>query len=222
MDLLFYLIKKNEVDIYDIPISEVTEQYLAYLDLLKGMNVLIASEFLVMAATLMFIKSRMLLPILEEEDQDEVVEDPRAPLVQQLLEYQQFKEIALSLEARATAEENIFSRWIPLELLDQESYEEHEEYDLFLLFKYFSKLISESGEDPFEVARIQVNVEDMREELLQMLKHCSRFYFHEFVIKRTFQELIAIFLALLELIKRRRVRVIQPTTFGPIEVMNRT
>jgi len=221
MDLLLYLIKKNELDIYDIPVSKVTEQYLAYLDLLKSMNVRIASQFLVMAATLMFIKSKMLLPASEEEENAEPG-DPRTPLVEQLLEYQQFKEIALSLEARATAEENVFSRWIPLELLEQEPYEEHEDYDLFLLFKYFSELMADARDSTVEIARAEVNVEDMREELIVKLKKDSKLLFHEFVRGRSVQELVAIFLAVLELLKRRQVRVIQPDAFGPIEIRNRS
>ena len=98
LDLLLYLIRKNEIDIYNIPIALITEQYLEYLDMMRSLNLDLAGEYLVLAATLIHIKSRLLLPPVEGEDEEEEGEDPRAELVQQLLEYQAFKEAALSLD----------------------------------------------------------------------------------------------------------------------------
>ena len=110
-DLLLYLIKKDEVDIYDIPIAKIAEQYLSFLEKMRGQGIDIASEWLVMAATLVQIKSRMLLP-LEEEQGDELFEeaDPRMELVEKLLEYRRYKEIARALEERELNEMEVFNR----------------------------------------------------------------------------------------------------------------
>ena len=115
LDLLLYLIRKNEIDIYNIPIALITEQYLEYLDLMRSLNLDLAGEYLVLAATLIHIKSRMLLPPVEGDDETEEGEDPRAELVQQLLEYQAFKEAALNLEDRPLLERDVFTRGAPLE-----------------------------------------------------------------------------------------------------------
>ena len=109
LDLLLHLIKKNEVEIVDIPIATITEQYLAYLDMMRELNLDIAGEFLVMAATLTLIKSRMLLPPSEDEEDDEEA-DPRAELVQQLLEYQRYREAALALAERPLLHRDVFVR----------------------------------------------------------------------------------------------------------------
>ncbi len=115
LDLLLYLIRKNEIDIYNIPIALITEQYLEYLDLMRSLNLDLAGEYLVLAATLIHIKSRMLLPPVEGDDEAEEGEDPRAELVQQLLEYQAFKEAALNLEERPLLERDVFTRGAPPE-----------------------------------------------------------------------------------------------------------
>jgi len=109
LDLLLFLIKKNEIDIYNIPIALVTEQYFQYLKMIKDINLDLAGEYLVMASTLIHIKSRMLLPPPEEPEEEEE-EDPRAELVRQLLEHQRFKEAALSLKERPLLERDVFTR----------------------------------------------------------------------------------------------------------------
>lgn len=108
LDLLLYLIRKNELDIYNIPISEITEQYLKYIELMKSLNLDLAGEYLVLAATLLHIKSRMLLPHYEDEEDEE--EDPREELVQQLLTYQAFREAARALDSRPRLEREVFTR----------------------------------------------------------------------------------------------------------------
>jgi len=110
LDLLLYLVKKDHLNIYDIPIAEVTEQYLKYMDIMRLLNLNIAGEFLVMAATLMQIKSKMLLPLEESQGTSEVQEDPRAELVKRLLEYEKFKEIAQNLRERETDQRDVFKR----------------------------------------------------------------------------------------------------------------
>ena len=113
LDLLLYLIRKNEIDIYNIPIALITEQYLEYLDMMRSLNLDLAGEYLVLAATLIHIKSRLLLPPVEGEEEGEEGEDPRTELVQQLLEYQTFKEAALSLEDRPLLDRDVFTRGAP-------------------------------------------------------------------------------------------------------------
>ncbi|MDH3982309.1 MAG: segregation/condensation protein A, partial [Kiritimatiellaceae bacterium] len=111
LDLLLYLIKKDEVDIYDIPIGRITDQYMEYLGLMKVLDLNIAGDFIVMSATLMLIKSRMLLPVEERKDQsDEEEEDPRWDLVRQLVEYKKFKDAADHLEDLEHHMENVFAR----------------------------------------------------------------------------------------------------------------
>ncbi|HLZ18537.1 MAG TPA: segregation/condensation protein A, partial [Smithellaceae bacterium] len=110
LDLLLYLIKKNEIDIYNIPIALITQQYLDYLNIIKSLNLDLAGEYLVMASTLIHIKSRLLLPVPEEPSEDEQEDDPRAELVKQLLEYQAFKEAAANLGHRPLLERDVFKR----------------------------------------------------------------------------------------------------------------
>jgi len=112
LDLLLYLIKKNEIDIYNIPIALITEQYLEYLDIMKSLNLDLAGEYLLLASTLIHIKSKMLLPA-QDDDQEEDEPDPRAELVQQLLEYQQFKEAASQLESRPLLNRDVFQKGPP-------------------------------------------------------------------------------------------------------------
>jgi segregation and condensation protein A len=112
LDLLLYLIKKNEIDIYDIPMALITRQYLEYIEMLGSLNLDLAGEFLILAATLIHIKSRLLLPV-EEDPSAEEEEDPRAELVRQLLDYQAFKEAALQLDSRPVLERDVFTRSCP-------------------------------------------------------------------------------------------------------------
>ncbi len=135
LDLLLYLVKKDHLNIYDIPIAKVTEQYLQYLDLMKLLDLDIAGEFLVMAATLMQIKSKMLLPAQEEADQQE--EDPRVELMQRLLEYEKFKQIAQTLREREQSQCEVFKRPktdLPEELSEKEVYFEAGIFDLINAF----------------------------------------------------------------------------------------
>ncbi len=120
LDLLLHLIKKNEVDIYDIPIATITEQYLEYLEMMKAMNLELAGEFLVMAATLAHIKSKMLLPPSEEPEDEETGEDPREELVRRLLEYQRYKEAARVLGERLVLGRDVFTRGMPVDAQEGE------------------------------------------------------------------------------------------------------
>ena len=115
LDLLLHLIKKNELDIYDIPIAEITRQYVNYLEVMSELNLDVASEFLVMASTLIHLKSRMLLPVDEEEEEEEEGEDPREELIRRLLEYQKYKKAAEELGSRPALGRDVFARHIDSE-----------------------------------------------------------------------------------------------------------
>ncbi len=142
LDLLLHLIRKNEMDIYDIPIAEITAQYLSTLDELKSLNLDIAGEFLLMAATLLHIKSRLLLPAAEEEAAGEDDEDPRAELVRRLLEYQKYSEAAATLESFPLLERDIFARrFSPPELAEMPAEEPLEAIGLYELMEAFRALL---------------------------------------------------------------------------------
>ncbi len=144
LDLLLYLIRKNEIDIYNIPIALITEQYLEYLDMMRSLNLDLAGEYLVLAATLIHIKSKLLLPPAEGEEEEEEGEDPRAELVQQLLEYQAFKEAALSLETRPLLDRDVFTRGAPAEepAAAEEEEEAMIEVGVFELVQAFRRIIA--------------------------------------------------------------------------------
>src|SRR3990170_6176740 len=140
LDLLLYLIKKNEIDIYNIPIALITYQYLQYMEIMRSLNLDLAGEYLVLASTLIHIKSRLLLP-REENDDFEDEPDPRAELVKQLLEYQSYKEAALCLDNRLLLERDVFKRSYGINETD-ETEDDETELNLFDLVKAFQKLVS--------------------------------------------------------------------------------
>jgi segregation and condensation protein A len=164
LDLLLYLIRKNEIDIYNIPIALITEQYLSYLDLMRSLNLDLAGEYLVLASTLIHIKSKLLLPPAEGEGEEEEGEDPRAELVQQLLEYQAFKEAALSLGERPLLERDVFTRGAASEE-EQTTVEEADdallEVDIFELVTAFRRIIA--GLDRKE--ELEIDMEKMSLEI---------------------------------------------------------
>jgi len=223
LDLLLYLIRKNEVDIYDIPISLIVEQYQQYLDLMRLLNLDVAGEFLVMAATLSHIKSKMLLPKAEEEAEEE---DPRRELVARLLEYQKYKEAANLLLNREQAGKDVFVREFMeervKELAEDVSLErmEFEEVDLFHLIDAFQELFKKrSLEDIRKVVVERVRVVDRIAYILERLKEQEAINFEDlFVGSRTRTELVVTFLALLELIRLQVVKAFQGANFGPIQI----
>ena len=217
LDLLLHLIKQNKVDIYDIPIALITKQYLEYVELMKELNLEIASEFLVMAATLIYIKSRMLLPP-DETVQTEEQEDPRAGLVQRLLEYQAFKEVSAELKKKEEIWANVFSR----------DYTEKDEYQLepelylfdlniFDLIDALKKIISRVPPDAIKITRETLTVKDKIAVILEKMEreHVARFD-ELFAGDSTRIQIIVTFLALLEILKLGLARVLQDKEFGTI------
>ena len=162
LDLLLYLIKKQEINIYDIPIAMITKQYLEYIRMLEFLNLELAGEFLVVAATLMRIKARMLLPA--KEDEEEEVEDPRRLLVQQLLEYQRFKEAAGKLETMRYQRDLLFAR--PEQDLETEETEVEYDYNLFDLITSFRQVLEKA-----KVRYVDLKAEETSiEEKIEVLK----------------------------------------------------
>jgi segregation and condensation protein A len=216
LDLLLYLIRKNEIDIYDIPIADITQQYLEMLDLMRTLNLDIAGEYLVMAATLTHIKSKMLLPKQPgEEDEEEEAEDPRQELVNRLLEYEEFKRAALSLEERDLLERDVFIR-TPVE-----DGEDELELSLFDLIEAVRDVLKRSSQKlVHEITLERTSVEEKMTEILDRLSEFGgELDFPSLFEENTSKGLIILtFLALLELIKMRMVRVYQQKAFHAIRI----
>ncbi len=219
LDLLLYLVKKDHLNIYDIPISKVTEQYLKYLELMKYLDLNIAGEFLVMAATLMQIKSKLLLPAQETEAPQEEL-DPRAELVKQLLEYERFKEIAEELRERELGQREIFKR--PKaeikEIPDEAPL--YFEASIFDLITAFSSALAEVPRELFyEVIKDEFTIEEKIHTLLHLLLVTPSVRLSDLFSKaKNKLEIIVTFLSILELIRLKEVMVLQREHFGEIEI----
>lgn len=217
MDLLVHLIKKNEVDIYDIPIAMITEQYLTYLEWLKSMNIDFAGDFLVMAATLAHIKSRMLLPTVSDEDDDE---DPRMEIARPLAEYLQLKSAAEELSHRALLGEDTFVRQ-PAEVRDLVPRdEEFIKIGLFELIDAFQQILKNiSAEERLELTSDSISVKDRISELVDLFEEKKSLTFDElFAGAPNKSDVIITFLAILEMVKLCLVRLAQHSQTGLIRL----
>jgi segregation and condensation protein A len=224
LDLLVHLIKRNQVNVYDIPIALVTEQYLAYLDLMQELNLDVASEFLVMAATLIHIKSRMLLPRPGPSLLEDATEDPRDHLVQRLLEHQKFKAAAELLHERETLRSAQWTRPDSrIEALVGDDYEPELEVDLFGLLSAFKLVLERARErPPVPLPPEQVSIETRIEQLLERLSETEACGFDDlFADSASRGDLIVTFLALLEMIRLKLVRVFQAGQMGAIRIYKR-
>ena len=223
LDLLLHLIKKHEVDIYDIPIVVVTQQYLDYIDLMQELNLDVAGEFLVMAATLIHIKSRTLLPRADptQEDPDE---DPREALMRRLLEHQKYKAAAELLHERETLRSAQWTRPDgPIAEIAGAAPEPEVDVDLFSLITAFRTVVERAKQRPkvFLPAE-QIPIEDRIEQLLTRLSETQACGFEDlFADVQSRSGLIVTFLALLEMIRLKLVRVFQVGSVGPIRVYRR-
>lgn len=220
-DLLLDLIKKNEMDILNIEISVITRQYLDYLKEMKNFDLEIAGDFLVMAATLMYIKSKMLLPLAEDQDEEEG-EDPRTELVRKLLEYQAFREAAKNLGLLEDERGNIFTRQVADYYLSNLSPDDIQidtfSANLFDLLNAFQSVMSSLSKDSFhKVFEEVISIEEKIEQVKKTLAERGSIKFRELFGERfTKNELIATFLALLEIIKSKFAEVKQEKQFGEI------
>ena len=221
LDLLLYLVKKDHLNIYDIPIAKVTEQYLAYLELMKLLDLNIAGEFLVMAATLMQIKSAMLLPAEENLKAQEEQEDPRAELVRRLLEYEKFKEVAQNLRERESSQQEIFKR-PKTEEVDQppKDTEVYFEASIFDLISAFSKAMEEVPKELFyEVIKDEFTVEEKIHQILHLLLLKPSVRISELFNQAKHKvEIVVNFLAILELIRMKEIVAYQKEPFQEIEI----
>lgn len=225
LDLLLHLIKKNEIDIYDIPINVITQQYLEYLEIMKSLNLDIAGEFLLMAATLLHIKSKMLLPPseaeLSEEEQEE--EDPRAELVRRLLEYQRFKEAALELNKGDLLDREVFTRtFFQEEFLKEAEDAVVGEATLFDLLEALKKVIEAVPPEEFqEISLDHLSLKDKINAIMEALWEKETLTFQELFSGATpRREIIVIFLALLELLRLRMIKIFQTERFGTIRIFS--
>lgn len=218
LDLLLHLIKKNEIDIYDIPVAEITTQYLAYLEMMRDLNLDVASEFLVMASNLIYLKSRMLLPPDEEEEEAEE-QDPREELVRRLLEYQKYKKAAEDLGVRPALGKDVFAR--PEEERTEAPGDVFVEASLFHLMDALQRVLTEAEKrKPHEVSRETFTIEDGIAHIQSVIADRTSIRFTElFTGGESRRQIVIIFLGILELIKKNRVRAIQENDLGPLRIM---
>ena len=220
LDLLLYLVKRDEIDIYDISIERITRQYLEYLQAFKELKIDIAGEFVVMAANLIYLKSRSLLPLDQQPPEEDAEEDdPRWDLIRQLIEYKKFKEAAAELYDRALEQERIFIRDNgspvsdgPLPL---------HEVGIFQLIHAFQEVIkrADAREDLGEIFAERFSVSDKIEKILERVGNGGSVRFSELfgqIVSRV--EIVVTFLALLELIRLNQVRALQRNMFDDIEI----
>ncbi len=223
LDLLLYLVKKDHLNIYDIPIAKVTQQYLEYINFMQLLDLNIVGEFLVMAATLMQIKSKMLLPaeetaVLEEE------QDPRAELVKRLLEYEKFKQVAENLRQREVSQQEVFKRpkiEMPEDAKTQSKEEVYFEASIFDLISAFSRALKDIPREVFyEVVKDQYTVEQKVHDILHMLLLQPEIKLSELFAKaKAKMEIIVVFLAILELAKMKEIVARQDTQFEDIIII---
>lgn len=222
MALLMHLIEKNKLDIYDIPIAEITAQYLAYLEALSEFNIEIASEFVVMAAALLHIKSRMLLPrpASDEPQLEDNELDPRQELVDRLLEYRKFKQLSEVLSTMAEQRARFVTR-LPQDFSIRQLPPSGLTLDKLLMA--FAAVWESAIDDYTLVSREQISVQDKLQDIMALLhKHNGRLEFKAVLTRGgTRTEIVAGFLALLELIKLNRIVIQQEQSFAPIYIMLR-
>jgi segregation and condensation protein A len=220
LDLLLYLIKKDEIDIYDIPIARITEQYLAYLELMQELDISVAGDFLVMASTLIYIKSKMLLPPEPKGDgEEDLSEDPRAELVERLLEYQKFKSAAQMLYSRGEIESACYTRG----QIETDNSNPEVSATVFDLLRVFREALKRAeAQIEMEIARDEMTIAEKLSQIQSMLDERERINVRElFEMSRSRRELIITFLALLELVKGWKIYLIQSELFGDIYASRR-
>lgn len=217
LDLLLFLIKKNEIDIYDIPISLITQQYLEYLEMMKSLDLEVAGEFVLMAATLIRIKAQMLLP---KTDEEETEEDPRAQLVSALLEYKKYKEVSFVLKQKEKEQAQSFPR-SDFSYLQLENEKKDEiEVSLSDLLSAFKEVWDSLPKEIFHRVKIQeVRLNQRIDHILNLLKNREKVKFAELFLDNPIRLVMVVtFIAILELIRLRKIKVIQRRSFSQIWV----
>ena len=221
LDLLLYLIKRDEIDIYEISLERITQQYLEYLQAFKELNIDVAGEFVVMAANLIYLKSRSLLPADQQPPEEDVEEDdPRWDLIRQLIEYKKFKEAAMQLQTRELEQQRIFAR-VGDGLMPEPATLHLGEVGIFQLINAFQNVIKrlEAREDLREIFGENFTVSDKIEQILERMANGTAIKFSALFARVASRvEVVVTFLALLELIRLKQVRAIQPNEFDEIEI----
>ncbi len=223
LDLLLYLIKKDDIDICDIPIATITDQYMEYIAMMKMLDLDVVGDFLVMAATLLQIKSKMLLPP-DPLNQEQAAEDPRDDLVRRLEEYRQFKEVANQLKAKESLRQDLFERIIDEEQMNQLKEESQEvllEATLFDLINALSSALKNKPETKdYEISKEEFTVEGKVHQLLHLLVEQPRLSLMDiFRAAVNKNEVICTFIAVLELIRLKEIVILQRRQFEDIEVI---
>ena len=213
LDLLLYLIRQDQVNIYDIPIARITDEYLHYLNLMQELDLAVAGDFLVMAAQLIELKSRMLLPRDPLAEEEELV-DPRAELVNRLLEHEKFKAAAEMLWSRATVERAVFTR----AELETDTNNPEVSVGLFDLLTVFQKILARHKEEVLmEIEREEISMAEMIERLRNMVRSAGEISLVKFFERaQSRRELVVAFLSVLELVRMAEISLIQRETFGEI------
>ncbi len=222
-DLLLYFIKRDELNIYDIPIAKITAEFLKYIRLMQQFDLELAGEFLVMAASLMYIKTQMLLP-RDEDEEGNPIEDPRNQLVQKLLEYKRYKEASMNLREMEENQRYIYYRKIFDE--DRKSAEEAQKNSytnagLFDLMRAFSKILDRKNvpaEDDHVVHLFPVTVEEKALEIMNILQKKRRVIFSKYIQDMNKPTIIVTFLALLELFRKKQITILQDDSFEDIVI----
>lgn len=216
LDLLLFLIKRDDMDIRDIRVSDITKEYLSYIDLIKDLNLDLAGEFLVMASTLLQIKAKMLLPRDQTGLDDEEGPDPRTELVAKLMEYQKFKEAASVLSQREFDARNIYYRNI-LPVFAEEDMSL--QATIFELLDAFKDVLNQAGDEIKDLIYDEIPLEQKIRDILDLLEEKNCIHFNEiFLSTKPRRDLIVTFLALLELIRLKQVIAAQTEAFGEIRI----
>ena len=223
LDLLLHLINTLEIDIYDIPMTLITEQYMSYIQAMQRLELDVASKYMVMAATLLSIKSKMLLPIEEEKQMDIDYEDPRQSLVDQLLEYQKVKEAAQWFDHEQEAQLNFFVH----DILDLSSYTEKNElkedaHGINELQKLMQNILTKEKElETKSVAREEISIQEEIEHIYQLACQHREVNIQKVMEKQTLAHNVVTFLALLELVKNHKISIQQKELFSPLYICKR-
>ena len=215
LDLLLFLIKQEQANIFDIPIAKITDAYLKYIRLMKSLDISLAADFIVMAATLIEIKSKMLLPKeISGENADEELEDPRQELIDRLLEHQKFKNAAEMLYERVTVEQAVFGRG----RVETDDNNTETNATVFDLLNVFQKIVSRHVEEvQLEIHREEISLADMIKNLKRRIYEAKELNLLEFFAEmHTRRELVTAFIAVLEIVRTESVKLTQSATFGEI------
>ena len=214
LDLLLFLIKQEQANIFDIPIAKITDEYVKYIRLMERLDISVAGDFLVMAATLIEIKSKMLLPREISEAAEDELDDPRKELVDRLLEYEKFKNAAQMLWTKSTVEQSIFPRG----KIETDENNSEINVGVFDLLNVFQKILARHKEEiSLEIEREEMSLAEMLDKLKRHLKEQKTFNVTEFFTQtRSKRELVLAFMAILEIVRTEAIKLLQTDVFGEI------